>query len=94
MSAANHIYLVADAGTPVTAFTTKRELQAYLWRRLDTSAAPLLLVPIESTHDSGLPRHCLPRRYIGPECAIMADISVSASRLCLRSRGERLGQRL
>jgi hypothetical protein len=37
MSAANHIYLVTDAGTPVTAFATKREL-AYLRRRLDTFA--------------------------------------------------------
>ena len=43
MSAANHIYLVSDEGTPVTAFTTKRELQAYLRRRLDTFAAPLSL---------------------------------------------------
>jgi hypothetical protein len=57
MSAANHIYLVTDAGTPVTAFTTKRKLQAYLRRRLDTFAAPLLLFPVELTHESGLPRH-------------------------------------
>ena len=66
MSAANHIYLGTDAGTPVTAFTTKRELQAYLRCRLDTFAAPLLL--FSGRHDSGLPRHCLPRRYIGSEC--------------------------
>ena len=43
MSAANHIYLVTDPGSPVTAFTTKRELQTYLRRRLDTFAAPLSL---------------------------------------------------
>ena len=30
------IYLVTDAGAPVTAFTSKRELQAYLRRQLDT----------------------------------------------------------
>jgi hypothetical protein len=29
----------------------------------------LMLFPVELTHDSGLPRHCLPRRCIGPECA-------------------------
>jgi len=29
MAASNQIFLVMDAGTPVTAFTTRRELQAY-----------------------------------------------------------------
>jgi hypothetical protein len=33
----------------VTAFTTKRELQTYLRRRLGTFAAPLLLFPVELT---------------------------------------------
>jgi hypothetical protein len=31
-----------DAGTPVTAFTSKRELQAYLRRRLDGFSGPLV----------------------------------------------------
>ena len=30
------IYLVTDAGSPVTAFTTKDEMKAYLKRRLNT----------------------------------------------------------
>jgi hypothetical protein len=29
----------------------------------------LMLFSVELTHDSGLPRHCPPRQYIGPECA-------------------------
>jgi hypothetical protein len=40
--AASNIYLVMDAGTPVTAFTDKRELQVYLCRRLDTFCNPLV----------------------------------------------------
>jgi hypothetical protein len=36
MSASNQIFLVVDAGTPVAAFTARRELQVYLRRRLDT----------------------------------------------------------
>jgi hypothetical protein len=31
-----------DAGAPVSTFTGKRELQAFLRRRLDTFAAPLV----------------------------------------------------
>jgi hypothetical protein len=40
MSASNQIHLVTDAGIPVTVFRGKRELQAYLRRRLDTFAIP------------------------------------------------------
>ena len=36
MSVSNQIFLVVDAGTPVAAFTARRELHAYLRRRLDT----------------------------------------------------------
>jgi hypothetical protein len=36
MTTSNQIFLVVDAGTPVAAFTARRELQAYLRRRLDT----------------------------------------------------------
>jgi hypothetical protein len=32
MTTSNQILLVMDAGTPVAAFTSRRELQAYLWR--------------------------------------------------------------
>ena len=39
---AHSIYLVMDAGPPVTAFTSKRELQAYLRRRLDGFSGPLV----------------------------------------------------
>jgi hypothetical protein len=38
----NQIFLVMDAGTPVAAFTARREMQAYLRRRLDTSCNPLV----------------------------------------------------
>jgi hypothetical protein len=38
MTASNQIFLVVDAGSPKAAFTTRRELQAYLRRRLDTTA--------------------------------------------------------
>jgi hypothetical protein len=33
---------VVDAGTPVAAFTARRELTAYLKRRLDTFINPLI----------------------------------------------------
>ena len=39
---AARIYLVMDAGTPVTAFTSKHELQVYLRRRLDVFVNPLV----------------------------------------------------
>jgi hypothetical protein len=42
MSASNQIYLVMDAGTPVAAFTVKRELQTCLRRRLDAFCNPLV----------------------------------------------------
>jgi hypothetical protein len=42
MSASNQIFLVVDAGTPVAAFTVRREMQAYLKRRLDTFVNPLV----------------------------------------------------
>jgi hypothetical protein len=38
----NSIYLVMDAGTPVTAFTSKHELKVYLRRRLNTFSCPLV----------------------------------------------------
>jgi hypothetical protein len=41
MAASDQIYLVMDAGTPVAAFTVKREMQIYLRRRLDTFCNPL-----------------------------------------------------
>ena len=42
MSASNQIFLVVDAGTPVAAFTARRELTAYLKRRLNTFINPLV----------------------------------------------------
>jgi hypothetical protein len=36
------IYLVTDAGSPVTAFTTKDEMKAYLKRRRGTLNRPLV----------------------------------------------------
>jgi hypothetical protein len=42
MTASNQILLVMDAGTPVAAFTARRELQTYLRRRLDTFCNPLI----------------------------------------------------
>jgi hypothetical protein len=42
MSASNQIYLVMDAGTPVAAFTVKRDMQTYLRRKLDTFCDPLV----------------------------------------------------
>jgi hypothetical protein len=41
MSAAP-IYLVTDAGNPVTAFTTKNEMKAYLKHRRGTFNRPLV----------------------------------------------------
>jgi hypothetical protein len=38
----NQIYLVMDAGTPVAAFTVRRDMQIYLRRRLDTFCNPLV----------------------------------------------------
>jgi hypothetical protein len=38
----NHIYLVMDPGSPVTAFTTKDEMKAFLKRRRDTFNRPLV----------------------------------------------------
>jgi hypothetical protein len=42
MTASNQIFLVMDAGSPKAAFTTRREMQAYLRRRLDTFINPLV----------------------------------------------------
>jgi hypothetical protein len=42
MPASNQIYLVMDAGTPVAAFTVKRDMQIYLRRRLNAFANPLV----------------------------------------------------
>jgi hypothetical protein len=42
MTTSNQIFLVMDAGTPVAAFTARRELQTYLRRRLDTFCNPLV----------------------------------------------------
>jgi hypothetical protein len=42
MTASNQIFLVMDAGTPVAAFTARRELQAYLRRRFETFCNPLV----------------------------------------------------
>jgi hypothetical protein len=39
---ADSIYLLTGAGTLVNAFTAKRVLQAFLRRRLDTFASPLV----------------------------------------------------
>jgi hypothetical protein len=36
MSGSKQIFLVMDAGSPKAALTARRELQAYLRRRLDT----------------------------------------------------------
>jgi hypothetical protein len=41
MTASNQIFLVVDAGTRVAAFTVRRDLNAYLKRRLDTFCNPL-----------------------------------------------------
>jgi hypothetical protein len=42
MAASDQIFLVVDAGTPVAAFTARRELTAYLKLRLDTFINPLV----------------------------------------------------
>jgi hypothetical protein len=42
MTASNQIFLVMDAGSPRAAFTARREMQAYLGRRLDTFCNPLV----------------------------------------------------
>jgi mevalonate pyrophosphate decarboxylase len=42
MTTSNQIYLVMDAGTPVAAFTLKRDMQSYLRRKLDTFCNPLV----------------------------------------------------
>jgi hypothetical protein len=42
MASLEPIYLVVDAGSPVTAFTTKDEMKAYLKRRRGTFARPLV----------------------------------------------------
>jgi hypothetical protein len=42
LSASNQLFLVVDAGTPVAAFTARRELKAYLKRQLDTFINPLV----------------------------------------------------
>ena len=42
MTASNQIFLVMDAGSPKAAFTTRGELQAYLRRRADAFANPLV----------------------------------------------------
>ena len=42
MTATNQIFLVMDAGSPKAAFTTRREMQAYLKRRRDAFTNPLV----------------------------------------------------
>jgi hypothetical protein len=42
MTTSNQILLVANIGTPVAAFTVRRELKAYLRRRLDAFINPLV----------------------------------------------------
>jgi hypothetical protein len=42
MTTSNQIFLVVDAGSPVAAFTARHELKAYLKRRLDAFANPLV----------------------------------------------------
>jgi hypothetical protein len=42
MSASNQIFLVMDAGSPKAAFTTRREMQAYLKRWRDAFTNPLV----------------------------------------------------
>jgi hypothetical protein len=42
MIISERIYLVMDAGSPVAAFTVKREMRAYLTRRLGTFTNPLV----------------------------------------------------
>jgi hypothetical protein len=42
MAASNQIFLVMDAGSPKATFTTRGELQAYLRRRRDAFANPLV----------------------------------------------------
>jgi hypothetical protein len=42
MSTSNQIFLVMDAGSPKAAFATRRELHAYLRRRLDAFTNPLV----------------------------------------------------
>jgi hypothetical protein len=42
MTVSAQIFLVMDAGSPKAAFTTRRELQAYLTRRLDAFTNPLV----------------------------------------------------
>jgi hypothetical protein len=50
----NPIYLVMDAGTPVTAFTTKRELQVFLRRRLNTFSYPLVYTFVGEGHSPSI----------------------------------------
>ena len=53
MAASNQIFLVMDAGSSMTAFTSKYELKAYLRRRLDTFTNPLVYTFCgEDTHRS------------------------------------------
>jgi hypothetical protein len=42
MSAANQIFLVMDAGSPVTAVTSKHGMRAFLKSRLDMFVNPLV----------------------------------------------------
>jgi hypothetical protein len=42
MTSSERIYLVTDAGRPVAAFTIKREMRAYLKRRLGAFTNPLV----------------------------------------------------
>ena len=42
MAATSQIFLVMDAGSPKAAFTTRREMQAYLKRRRDAFTNPLV----------------------------------------------------
>ena len=42
MAASDQIFLVVDAGSPVAAFTARRELKTYLQRRRDAFTNPLV----------------------------------------------------
>jgi hypothetical protein len=91
-----------DAGTPVAAFTARRELQAYLPRRLDTFINPLVYTfwgnkAINHDHDSGAGR-CVRSRYqvegrrglnlVGPPGVLRHSLRMSRRKLELgRSEG-------
>ena len=53
MTTSNQIYLVTDAGTPVAAFTVKRDMQTYLRRKRDTFCNPLVYT-LQGSHDPSI----------------------------------------